>query len=75
MAMPTRPERAAAVQFPLGHPAVASVDTGVGSAAHAEEVIRLFGQSVPDALWQDLLGAGSLTEATPTPSQAEARPS
>ena len=46
--------KAAALQFPLRHPAVASVLTGCRSAAELEENVRLFNASIPDELWHEL---------------------
>lgn len=50
------PLGAAAIQFPLRHPAVAAVLVGARSAAELEEDLRLFRWDVPDALWDDLSG-------------------
>ncbi|HKW06506.1 MAG TPA: aldo/keto reductase [Candidatus Dormibacteraeota bacterium] len=46
--------KAAALQFPLRNPAVASVLTGCRTAAEVEENVRLFKAPIPDALWTDL---------------------
>jgi D-threo-aldose 1-dehydrogenase len=45
---------AAAVQFPLQHPAVASVLVGCRSVAELEENVRAFGENVPPDLWPQL---------------------
>ena len=42
--------KAAALQFGLGHPAVTCVVVGAGSVRHAEEVIQLFQEPIPDAI-------------------------
>ncbi|GHJ43753.1 oxidoreductase [Catellatospora sp. TT07R-123] len=42
---------AAAVQFPLRHPAVASVVTGMRSARHVDSVVTGAFARLPDALW------------------------
>lgn len=60
--------KAAALRFPLAHPAIACVLTGARSAAEVEENARLFATPIPLALWDDLRGAGMLGDATPTPS-------
>lgn len=52
------PLAAAAVQFPLRHPAVASVLVGARSVAEVEEDVRLFRWEVPDELWADLRSSG-----------------
>jgi D-threo-aldose 1-dehydrogenase len=59
--------KAAALQFPLGHPAVKTVLLGGKSIAHLEENIRLMGQPIPDALWIDLKAQGLIDQASPTP--------
>jgi D-threo-aldose 1-dehydrogenase len=46
--------KAAAIQFPLRHPAVASVLTGCRSVAEVEENVRMFHAPIPHALWQQL---------------------
>jgi D-threo-aldose 1-dehydrogenase len=46
--------KAAALQFPLRHPAVASVLTGCRSVAELEENARLLKVPIPDDLWADL---------------------
>ena len=46
--------KAAALQFPLRHPAVATVLTGCRSAAEVEENVRLFRAPVPEELWKEL---------------------
>lgn len=56
------PLRRAALHFPLGHPAVASLVMGAVSPAEVEDQIAELSQPVPAALWaelkaQDLLGA------------------
>lgn len=48
---------AAALQFPLRHPAVASVLTGAGSLTELQENIAHFNLELPDNLWGDLESA------------------
>jgi D-threo-aldose 1-dehydrogenase len=62
------PMKAAALQFPLGHPAVACVLTGCRSVAELEENIDLFELELPPALWPALKMEGLLREAAPMPS-------
>ncbi len=45
---------AAALQFPLRHPAVVSVVAGLRTAAEAEAAVRLLAAPVPDAAWAEL---------------------
>jgi D-threo-aldose 1-dehydrogenase len=48
------PLAAAALQFPLRHPAVVSVLAGCRSAGEVEEDARLFSLELPDGLWEEL---------------------
>ena len=48
------PLRAAALQFPLSHPTVATVIPGARDAAEVEENLRLMAHPIPDALWLEL---------------------
>jgi D-threo-aldose 1-dehydrogenase len=49
------PLQAAALQFPLGHPAVASVLVGCRSPEEVSEDVRLFELELPPELWEELL--------------------
>jgi D-threo-aldose 1-dehydrogenase len=46
--------KAAALQFPLRHPAIPVVLTGPRSVAELEENIRMFQAPIPDDLWREL---------------------
>ena len=46
--------KAAAIQFPLRHPAVASVLTGCRSVGEVEENVHMFQAPIPSALWDEL---------------------
>lgn len=59
--------RAAAIQFPLAHPAVVSVIAGVRSTAHLDEYPQAMTQSIPTDLWAELRSEGLLHPAAPTP--------
>jgi D-threo-aldose 1-dehydrogenase len=48
------PLPAAAVQFPLRHPAVGAVLVGCTTPEEVEEDVRLANLEVPDALWEEL---------------------
>jgi D-threo-aldose 1-dehydrogenase len=61
------PIKAAAIQFPLGHPAVVSVLVGAASVTEIEESAALMRQSIPTALWDELRYEGLLGAAIPTP--------
>ncbi|MFI5475900.1 aldo/keto reductase [Streptomyces cacaoi] len=61
------PLRAAALHFPLGHRAVASVLTGARSPQEVLDTVEQLRRPVPPALWEDLRGEGLLAPDTPTP--------
>jgi len=48
------PLKAAALQFPLRHPAVGSVVVGCRSPAEVDEDVGLFGLPIPAGLWEEL---------------------
>jgi D-threo-aldose 1-dehydrogenase len=51
---------ACALQFPLGHPAVASVVFGAKSAVEVERNVSWFETEVPPELWHELVDTGLL---------------
>jgi D-threo-aldose 1-dehydrogenase len=57
----------AALQFPLGHPAVATVIPGTRSPAEVEENLAIFSVSVPADFWAELKHEGLLRADAPTP--------
>ena len=61
------PLPAAALQFPLAHPAVASVIPGPRSAAEFAANLGLLAHKIPPALWAELKQAGLLHKEAPTP--------
>lgn len=61
------PLQAAALQFPLGHPQVASVIPGPRSALEAQGIVDWFRTDVPAGLWSDLVGEGLLRDDAPLP--------
>ena len=61
------PLGAAALQFPLGHPAVASVIPGAGSELEVDTNLAWMRVSIPAALWSDLRTEGLLAEHAPVP--------
>lgn len=63
------PLAAAALQFPLGHPAVVSVIPGARSVAELEENLRLMAWPIPSALWTDLQAEGLVDPAAPLPGR------
>ena len=54
--------RAAALQYPLRHTAVAAVIPGVRAIEEVETNLDLFAREIPDALWRDLADAGLARE-------------
>lgn len=62
---------AAALQFPLAHPAVATVIPGARSADEVRSNVRHLEAPVPDALWRDLRTQGLIHPQAPTPGGAE----
>jgi D-threo-aldose 1-dehydrogenase len=58
---------AAALRFPLAHPAVAAVLPGPATVEEIELDVRLLRQPIPPALWADLRTAGLLHPDAPTP--------
>ena len=59
------PLRAAALQFPMGHPAVAGVLVGMRSAAEVRDAVAMIGHAVPGELWAELRAEGLLPEEAP----------
>jgi D-threo-aldose 1-dehydrogenase len=55
------PLRAAALQFPLTHPAVACVLVGARSPAEVEDAVHMSAVPVPEALWRDLRAEGLIS--------------
>jgi D-threo-aldose 1-dehydrogenase len=64
------PLPAAALQFVLGHPSVATVIPGARSAAHVERNVAAFRHPIPADLWAELKREGLLREDAPVPSAA-----
>ncbi len=61
------PLKAAAEQFPLGHPAVTCVVVGCRSVSQLDESIAMFELAIPPAMWEELKHEGLLAPETPTP--------
>jgi D-threo-aldose 1-dehydrogenase len=62
------PLRAAAMQFPMAHPAVASLVAGVRTAAHLDEYPALLARPIPADLWSELRAEGLIESAAPVPA-------
>jgi len=61
---------AAALQFPLAHPAVAAVLPGPRNVQEMEENSELLHYPIPSALWADLREAKLLRPDAPTPTRS-----
>lgn len=61
------PLKAAAIQFPLAHPAVVSLVAGVRSIDHLNDYPTLMRESIPVAMWADLKREGLIASDAPTP--------
>ena len=61
------PMKAAALQFPLAHPAVAAVIPGARSVAELEENFRLISHPIPADFWADLRKSEIIPPDAPTP--------
>ncbi|MFN7399274.1 MAG: aldo/keto reductase [Sandaracinobacter sp.] len=59
---------AAALQFPLAHPAVVSVIPGARSAAEVRANAAAMGEAIPAAFWADLHGEGLIRPDAPVPA-------
>jgi D-threo-aldose 1-dehydrogenase len=62
------PLPAAALQFPLAHPAVAAIIPGPRDAAEFRANLELLRHPIPAALWQELREAGLLHPDAPVPA-------
>lgn len=62
------PLAAAALQYPLGCPLVASVIPGPRSREEMSQIVEWFKTEIPASLWSDLQSEGLLDPAAPVPS-------
>ena len=62
------PLQAAALQFPMAHPAVVSCIPGAQHPAQLRQNAAWFGQPLPAGLWDALMRAGLLDAAAPVPA-------
>ena len=65
---------AAALRFPLAHPAVVSVCVGARSAAQIEQNVTLYARPVASGLWEELKAKRLLREDAPVPGANHSRP-
>jgi len=61
------PLAAAALQFPLAHPLVASVIPGLDSPRRVDQTIALYRRKIPAALWQELRAENLIRGDAPIP--------
>jgi D-threo-aldose 1-dehydrogenase len=61
------PLRAAAMQFPLAHPAVVSLVAGVRTPAHLDEYPAMLAHPISPDLWAELRAEGLLAADAPVP--------
>ena len=61
------PLAAAALQFPLAHPAIASVIPGIGNVRRIDQTLNLFATKIPDEFWSALSEQGLIRDEAPTP--------
>ena len=59
------PLRAAALRFPFGHRAVASVLTGARTPEEVRDTAEQLRRPIPEALWDELRAEGLLDQVTP----------
>lgn len=61
------PLKAAALQFPLAHPAIAALIPGGRSPEEVDENIRLVSHPIPSDFWRDLRAAKLIPDEAPVP--------
>ncbi|MGC4108214.1 MAG: aldo/keto reductase [Thermomicrobiales bacterium] len=66
------PTAAAAIQFPLAHPAVRGLLTGPETADQVRQNLGWWTLPIPDVLWDELKAEGLLPADAPTPSASTA---
>ena len=64
------PLKAAALQFPFGHPAVVSNIPGTSSASRFDENLRALQTPIPASFWEDLKEEELLRDDAPVPTLA-----
>jgi len=63
------PLAAAALQFPLAHPQVASVIPGIASVAQLSDTLHFYHAPIPSQFWQDLKSEGLLRDDAVVPNR------
>ena len=59
--------RAAALQFPFAHPAVATIIPGAASVQELEENVELMQREIPEGTWDELVNEGVINITAPVP--------
>ena len=62
------PLAAAALQFPLAHPSVASIIPGAAAPDHLRQTVEHLRRPIPRDLWEELKSERFLHAAAPTPN-------
>ena len=62
------PLRAAAMQFPLAHPAIEIVMAGPQTVAHWQDAVRMMAYTIPSEFWSALRVQSLLPDEAPTPA-------
>lgn len=62
------PLPAAALQFPLAHPAIVSVLLGLGQVSRIQQSLDLFAAEIPSEFWSALRDQSLIGESVPIPS-------
>lgn len=62
------PLKAAALQFPLAHPAVAAVIPGARSPEEVDENVQMAAFEIPSGFWAELREEGLIPDEAPTPA-------
>lgn len=65
---------AAALRFPLAHPAVVSIIPGARNPAEIRQAVEMVSAEIPPALWTDLKAEGLLRPDAPVPQQTAGTP-
>ena len=65
------PLAAAALQFPIAHPTIATIIPGMASTAEVEENVANMNRDIPMDVWRSFKEEGLLDSRAPTPLDHE----
>jgi D-threo-aldose 1-dehydrogenase len=68
------PLAAAALQFPLAHPAVVSVIPGIANVGQIDDTLRWASVRIPGAFWADMRDAELMHPSAPAPDSSPVEP-